>query len=120
MPRKATASTEGATDGGEPRRSSRIKEQPKPEPVVVKKAPAKPRSKKAEKDTTKETKADSEEKPKSTKGKKRKADEDAPAEGAEGDDKAPPAKKVRHLSTFDPSSRLFYRIELSSSLLETF
>lgn len=67
MPRKAAASS----DGAEPRRSTRIKDLPKSEPP--KKAPAKPRAKKADGEA-----------PKS--GKKRKADE------ANGDE--PAAKKV--------------------------
>lgn len=44
MPRKAA--TPVAADGSEPRRSTRIKDQPKPDPP--KKAPAKPKVKKAE------------------------------------------------------------------------
>jgi hypothetical protein len=100
MPRKAAAAAiDGATDSAEPRRSTRIKDLPKPEPVVKK--AAKPRVKKADKD--KEEKAedkpeDKEEKPKSSRGRKRKeADEPNGAataeEGADGD-KPPPAKKV--------------------------
>jgi hypothetical protein len=98
MPRKAAAAAGTATDAGEPRRSSRIKDQPKPEPVV-KKAPAKPRAKKVDK----EDKADKDEKPKS-RGRKRK---DAPGEpnGAEEDgDKPPPAKKVCLFISILPSS----------------
>jgi len=92
MPRKAAASADGTTDAAEPRRSSRIKDMPKPEPVVKK--PAKPRTKKADK----EAKEGDEEKPKSAKGKKRKADEGPAGEAAAEDDgeKAPPSKKVRH------------------------
>lgn len=88
MPRKAAAA---ATESGEsapaPRRSTRIKEQPK-EDAAPKKAPAKPRAKKADKVAT-----DKEEKPKSTKAAKRKA-ADEPNGAAEGDE-APAAKKVR-------------------------
>ena len=109
MPRKAAAATTDTP--AEPRRSSRIKEQPKAEPAP-KKAPAKPRGKKAkaaeaeaapEGDAEKAEEAVAE-KPKSAKGKKRKADEGdteaAPAEtnGVEApkDDaeKAPPSKRV--------------------------
>lgn len=95
MPRKAAAATEGGTETAEPRRSSRIKDMPKPETAVKK--VAKPRAKKADK--AKDEKAEGkEDKPKSSRGKKRKEVEEpngAPAEeGAEGD-KAPPAKKVR-------------------------
>jgi hypothetical protein len=68
MPRKAPA----AADGAEPRRSSRIKDIPKPDPP--KKAPAKPRVKKADGEAPK-------------RGKKRAAED---TNGAE-----PPAKKVR-------------------------
>jgi hypothetical protein len=68
MPRKAAATT----DGSEPRRSSRIKDIPKPDPP--KKAPAKPRAKKADGEAPK-------------RGKKRAAED---TNGAE-----PAAKKVR-------------------------
>lgn len=68
MPRKAAPTT----DGSEPRRSSRIKDLPKPEPP--KKAPAKPRAKKADGEAPK-------------RGKKRAAEE---TNGTE-----PAAKKVR-------------------------
>lgn len=95
MPRKAAAApAEGATEGAEPRRSTRIKDLPKPEPVVKK--AAKPRAKKADKD--KEEKAeDKEDKPKSSRGRKRKeADEPNGAAAVEeaGDGDEPPAKKV--------------------------
>jgi hypothetical protein len=93
MPRKVAAASEGATDNTEPRRSSRIKDLPKPEPVVKK--PAKPRAKKAEKD--KEDKpVDKEEKPKSRGRKRKEADEPngAPAVEGEGEAEEPPAKKV--------------------------
>ncbi|KIM80208.1 hypothetical protein PILCRDRAFT_9759 [Piloderma croceum F 1598] len=68
MPRKAPA----ATDGAEPRRSSRIKDLPKTDPP--KKAPAKPRAKKADGEAPK-------------RGKKRAAED---TNGAE-----PPAKKAK-------------------------
>lgn len=86
MPRKAAATTE---TNAEPRRSSRIKEQPKPEPAP-KKAPAKPRTKKV-----KEPAAEGEEKPKSTKGRKRTAAEKDAEDGAAVNGDEPPAKKVR-------------------------
>jgi hypothetical protein len=73
MPRKAPA----ATDGAEPRRSSRIKDIPKPDPP--KKAPAKPRAKKADGEAPK-------------RGKKRAAED---TNGAE-----PPAKKVRFYARY--------------------
>lgn len=83
MPRKAAAATEGSADA--PRRSSRIKELPKATPAPpVKKAPAKPRVKKADKEA--------DDKPKSAR--KRKASEDDAEDEAEDDEK--PAKKVRH------------------------
>jgi len=84
MPRKAATAESG--EAAAPRRSSRIKEQPKEEPAP-KKAPAKPRAKKADKETT-----DKEDKPKSTKGTKRKTTEDTNGT-AEGEE-VPPAKKV--------------------------
>ena len=101
MPRKAAATTDSA---GEPRRSARIKDQPKPEPAP-KKAPAKPRSKKPKADVAEDAadKAPKEDKPKSARGKKRTADEakaeDAVLEnGAPADEDAPPpAKRVRVL-----------------------
>jgi len=68
MPRKAAA----ATDGSEPRRSTRIKDLPKSDPP--KKAPAKPRAKKADGEAPK-------------RGKKRAAED---TNGAE-----PAAKKVK-------------------------
>ena len=85
MPRKAAVPADSA---GEPRRSARIKDLPKPEPAP-KKAPAKPRAKKA-------PAAEGEEKPKSTKGKKRTASEKDAEDGApEANGDKPPAKKVR-------------------------
>jgi uncharacterized membrane protein YdbT with pleckstrin-like domain len=89
MPRRAATAQEGAADSAEPRRSSRIKDLPKPEAAVKK--PAKPRAKKVDKD--KEEKAeDKEDKPKSSRGRKRKeADE---PNGAAAEEDEPPAKKV--------------------------
>ena len=92
MPRKAAtesgeageAEKRGATT--EPRRSSRIKEQPQPKVPAVKKT--KPRAKKADNE------ADKDGKPKSSRGKKRKAEDEAP--NGDGDDAASPTeKKVR-------------------------
>jgi len=94
MPRKAAAATTAATESAEPRRSSRIKDLPKAEPVVKKQA--KPRVKKADKSKGDEgeTKV---EKPKSARGKKRKEAEEpngaATAEEGEGGEE-PPTKKV--------------------------
>lgn len=103
MPRKAAATTDSA---GEPRRSARIKDLPKPD-SVPKKAPAKPRAKKA-------PAAEGEEKPKSTKGKKRtasekEAEDDAPE--ANGDE--PPAKKVRPLVPSAPRVRYNDRLTIA-------
>ena len=86
MPRKAANNAAAAGDSTEPRRSSRIKEQPKEEPVPKK--VQKPRTKKADKDS-----ADKEEKPKSSRGKKRKAEEEP--NGDAEDAAAPTEKKVR-------------------------
>ncbi|KAG6878965.1 hypothetical protein C0992_006259 [Termitomyces sp. T32_za158] len=99
MPRKAAAAaTEGSAEAPEPRRSSRIKDLPKPEPPTKK--PAKPRAKKADKDKQGEGEA-KEDKPKSARGKKRKEAEaeepngEAEAEAeAEAGTEEPPAKKV--------------------------
>jgi hypothetical protein len=90
MPRKVATAPEGATDTAEPRRSSRIKDLPKPAPAAKK--AAKPRVKKTDKD--KEEKAgDKEDKQKPSRGRKRKeADEPNGASAAE--DEEPPAKKV--------------------------
>ena len=88
MPRKATESVKPGEAGeatAAPRRSSRIKEQPKEVPAPKK---TKPRVKKADKES-----ADKEEKPKS-RGKKRKAEDEAPNGDAE-DTAAPTDKKVR-------------------------
>ena len=97
MPRKAAATTETTA---EPRRSSRIKEQPKPEPAP-KKAPAKPRTKKV-----KEPAAEGEEKPKSTKGRKRTAAEKDAEDGAAVNGDEPPAKKVRVVDVVLPPPSL--------------
>jgi hypothetical protein len=83
MPRKA-ANSSGELPT-EPRRSSRIKVQPKEELPPPKKT--KPRTKKADKEST-----DKEEKPKS-RGKKRKAEEEP--NGDADDAAAPTEKKVR-------------------------
>lgn len=91
MVRKAHA------DGAEPRRSSRIKDQGKPDPPL-KKAPAKPRSKKP-KATAEEGDVSNKEKPKSAaRGKKRTAAEkegEYAQPAVNGEDAPPPAKKVR-------------------------
>jgi hypothetical protein len=95
MVRKANA---GAA---EPRRSSRIKDQGKPEPPP-KKTPAKPRSKKP-KATAEEGDASNKEKPKSaSRGKKRTSTEkeaEHPEPAVNGDAAPPPAKKVGFLSS---------------------
>jgi hypothetical protein len=93
-----------AADAGAPRRSSRIKDQAKPEPPQ-KKAPAKPRSRKPK--TTEEGDPAEKEKPKSAaRGKKRTAtekDAEHTPPPANGEDAQPPAKKVRALCpTHDP------------------
>lgn len=91
MPRKAATSSD--EHAAEPRRSTRIKELPKEEPAP-KKAPAKPRVKKADKEG-----AEKEEKPKAApKSKKRKADDEP--NGASEKEDAPPAKKVRYLINY--------------------
>lgn len=82
MPRKTAAAADG--DAAAPRRSTRIKDQPKPAPAKPK-APAKPRAKKAS-----TSKKDVEEKPEAS---KKRAAEDEP-EGAE----KPVSKKVRSVS----------------------
>ena len=86
MPRKAATAAGETGDAAPPRRSSRIKEQPKEAPAP-KKAPAKPRAKKADKEG-----ADKEEKPKAARGTKRKAGEEP--NGAVEDEETPAAKKV--------------------------
>ena len=83
MPRKA-ATEAGETATAQPRRSSRIKEQPK----EALPRPKKPRVRK-DKKTDKEA-ADKDEKPKSSRGQKRAADE-----ALNGDADAPAEKKVR-------------------------
>ena len=96
MVRKANAGV------AEPRRSSRIKDQAKPEPPP-KKTPAKPRSKKP-KATAEEGDASNKEKPKSaSRGKKRTSAEkeaEHPEPAVNGDAAPPPAKKVGFLSSF--------------------
>lgn len=84
MPRKAAAAA--GEDAPEPRRSSRIKVQPT-KPESEKKAPAKPRAKKADKED-----ADQEEKPKSARGTKRKAVDEPNGAGEASEE--PKAKKV--------------------------
>ncbi|KAI9441313.1 AhpC-TSA-domain-containing protein [Lactarius indigo] len=92
MARKGAPAT---ADSGEPRRSSRIKDQAKPEPPS-KRAPAKPRSRKP-KTTEDEGEVVEKEKPKSaTRGKKRTAaekDADHTPPPANGEGAPPPAKK---------------------------
>lgn len=97
MPRKAAAAADDSAPV-EPRRSTRIKDQPKPEPVVKKAAAPKPKSKKAEKESGDVT----QEKPKSGRGRKRKEPEPTEANGAEDE---PPAKKVCRV--FSPCCRYF-------------
>jgi hypothetical protein len=95
MVRKANAGV------AEPRRSSRIKDQAKPEPPP-KKTPAKPRSKKP-KATAEEGDASNKEKPKSApRGKKRTSAEkeaEHPEPAVNGDAAPPPTKKVGFLSS---------------------
>ena len=86
-----------SSDAGEPRRSSRIKDQVKPGPPS-KKAPTKPRSRKP-KPAEAEGDTGEDEKPKSpARGKKRTAAEkdadNTPPPPVNGDDTQPPAKKV--------------------------
>ena len=85
----------------EPRRSSRIKDQAKPDPPL-KKAPAKPRSKKP-KTTAEEGDSSNKEKPKSAgRGKKRTSAEkeaEYPEPAVNGDDAPPPTKKVGYPSS---------------------
>ena len=90
MPRKAANSALVSEGPPAPRRSTRIKEQPK-EPAPPKKTP-KPRAKKADKEA-----ADKEEKSKASRGKKRKADEEEVNgdAGDANDAEAPAEKKVR-------------------------
>jgi hypothetical protein len=93
MARKGAATTANA---GEPRRSSRIKDQPKPDPLP-KKTPAKPRTRKP-KANEEEGVAGNKEKPKSAAGGKKRTAADKDAEDTQpamnGEDTAPPAKRV--------------------------
>lgn len=108
MPRKAAAVTNADGTVPEPRRSSRIKEQPKAE-LAPKKAPAKPRVKKAPADKEKAKAeggdaAKDAEKPKAARGRKRKADEGVNgAEGSGDASDAPAAKKVCFSRFFVPN-----------------
>jgi hypothetical protein len=92
MARKGAAA---AINAGEPRRSSRIKDQPKPDPPS-KKAPAKPRTRKPK--ATGEGDAGDKEKYKSAAGGKKRTAAEKDTEDAQpavnGEDAAPPAKKV--------------------------
>jgi len=113
MPRKAATAAGDAGEAAAPRRSSRIKEQPKEAPAP-KKAPAKPRAKKADKEGT-----DKEEKPKAARGTKRKAAEEP--NGTAEDEEAPAAKKVRLsspplFSEILKHSTLFVRLSLHLKL----
>ncbi|KAI0300511.1 hypothetical protein B0F90DRAFT_1723524 [Multifurca ochricompacta] len=94
MARKGGAAN---TDSAEPRRSSRIKDQAKPEPPP-KKTPVKPRSRKA-KPSEEQDDSGHKEKPKSvSRGKKRTADEKAAEDtspAVNGEDAPPPAKKAK-------------------------
>jgi hypothetical protein len=93
MARKGAAAT---IEAGEPRRSSRIKDQAKPDPPP-KKAPARPRTRKP-KASGEDGDAGNKEKPKSAaRGKKRTASEkdaEAAPPAVNGDEAQPPAKKV--------------------------
>lgn len=99
MPRKAAAPA--FTDATEPRRSSRIKEQPKAE--ALPKKTAKPRAKKVKPAEEKEDELVEETtdavKPKSARGKKRTVTDKVAEEPAEApaaqEEEAPPSKKVR-------------------------
>ena len=110
MPRKAAAVTNADGTVPEPRRSSRIKDQPKAEPAP-KKAPAKPRVKKAaaadkekEKAEGGDAAAKDAEKPKPARGRKRRADEEVNgAEGSGDASDAPAAKKVCFSRFFIPN-----------------
>ena len=92
MARKGAA----AANAGEPRRSSRIKDQPKPDPPP-KKAQAKPRARKP-KATGEEGDAGNKEKPKSAAGGKKRTATEKDAEDSQpavnGEGASPPAKKV--------------------------
>lgn len=88
MVAKPKSSSAPADADAAPRRSARIKDQPKFEPEPApKKAPAKPRSKRPKADKEEEPAGDETSAPPKSRGKKRKA-EDA-------EDGEPPAKKVR-------------------------
>jgi len=93
MARKGAATTANA---GEPRRSSRIKDQPKPDPLP-KKTQAKPRTRKP-KATEEEGVAGNKEKPKSAAGGKKRTAAEKDVEDAQpamnGEDTPPPAKRV--------------------------
>jgi hypothetical protein len=93
MARKGAAT---AANAGEPRRSSRIKDQPKPDPLP-KKTPAKPRTRKP-KATEEEGIAGNKEKPKSAAGGKKRTAAEKDAADAQpamnGEDTPPPAKRV--------------------------
>jgi hypothetical protein len=93
MARKGAAAT---IEAREPRRSSRIKDQAKPDPLP-KRAPAKPRVRKP-KPTAEDGDVSNKEKPKSAaSGKKRTASEKEPEyaqPAVNGDDAPPPSKKV--------------------------
>jgi len=99
MARKGVPTT---AEAGEPRRSSRIKDQAKPEPPPRKTA-TKPRSKKP-KPVEQEVDAGEKEKPKSAaRGKKRTAaekDAEHKQPSANGEDAQPPAKKVSAFSLY--------------------
>ena len=96
MVAKPTSTSAPADADVAPRRSARIKEQPKAElEPVPKKAPAKPRSKKSKTDEKEEMPAGGETAaPPKSRGKKRRAED---AEEVE-----PPAKRVRVLPTSSP------------------
>jgi hypothetical protein len=99
MPRKAAAPAgESGASAQEPRRSSRIKDQPKPAPAAKKSA--KPKVKKADKEKPADEE-DQDSKPKSARGRKRKepeateATETNGATAPEAQEGEPAAKKVR-------------------------
>ncbi|KAJ7489075.1 hypothetical protein FB451DRAFT_1166800 [Mycena latifolia] len=99
MPRKAAAAADGETaaaPGGEPRRSSRIKDLPKVE-APVKKTP-KPRAKK-------EPKEGDEDKPKRGRKRKDTTETNGDATAPEDDAEAPPAKKAKPASKAAPGSK---------------
>jgi len=123
MARKGAATT---TDGAERRRSSRIKDQAKPDPPP-KKAPAKPRSRKP-KATGEEADAAGKEKPKSAARGKKRTSAEKEAESAQpavnGEDAPPPAKKVNlrpraHITKINRTSRPNLILRLLLSLLQS-